>query len=118
MMRAGSLLLLDDTQLHSVAELSRLLEQQTGFTFKEALGKLQVWEKDDDQRFLPEHSREPYLIEMTRRSDRKPRARLDRTVVRIKRIVAWFVPPGKLGRRPAAPATDEPQVGRVGSADH
>jgi predicted O-methyltransferase YrrM len=111
MMRAGSLLLLDDTQLHSVAELSRLLERQTGFTFKEALGKLQVWEKDDDQRFLPEHSREPYLIEMTKRAERKPRARLDRTVIRAKRIVARFVPPGRLGRRPAPSSWDEPQVG-------
>jgi hypothetical protein len=118
MMRAGSLLLLDDTQLHSVAELSRLLDKQTGFTFKEQLGKLQVWEKDDDQRFLPEHSREPYLIEMTRKADRKLRARLERTVMRIKWIVARFVPPGKLGRRPAPSSPDEEQVGRVGSADH
>jgi hypothetical protein len=107
MMRAGSLLLLDDTQLHSVGELSRLLDQQPGFTFKEQLGKLQVWEKDDDQRFLPEHSREPYLIEMTRRANRSRRARIDRTVIRVKRVVARVVPPGRLGRRPAPPAAGD-----------
>ena len=67
MMRSGSLLLLDDIQLYSVAELSRLLEMQPGFTLQEQLGKLQVWEKDDDKPFLPEHSREPYIIEMTKR---------------------------------------------------
>ena len=67
MMRSGSLLPLDDTQLYSVAEPSRLLHMQPGFTLQEVLGKLQVWEKDDDQPFFPEHSREPYIIEMTRR---------------------------------------------------
>ena len=58
---------MDDIQLYSVAELSRLLEMQPGFTLQEQLGKLQVWEKDDDKPFLPEHSREPYIIEMTKR---------------------------------------------------
>lgn len=65
MLRRGSLLLLDDIQLHSVAELSRLLGQQPGFTLKEQLQKLQVWEKDVDQLWLPEHSRQPYIVEMT-----------------------------------------------------
>jgi Methyltransferase domain len=67
MMRAGALLLLDDNQLYSIAELSRLLQQQPGFTLLEELGKLQVWSKDDNQKFLPDHSREPYIIEMTKR---------------------------------------------------
>ena len=66
MMRKGSLLFLDDTQLYSVAEISRLLELQPGFTLREELAKLQIWEKDDNQAFLPEHSREPYIIEQTR----------------------------------------------------
>jgi len=66
MMRTGSLLLLDDLQIYSVAEVSRLLEMQPGFTLREELGKLQIWEKDDNQLFLPEHSREPYIIEQTR----------------------------------------------------
>ena len=66
MMRTGSLLFLDDTQIHSIAEVSRLLEQQPGFTLRDELGKLQVWEKEDNQPFLPEYSREPYILEMTR----------------------------------------------------
>lgn len=66
MMGAGGLLLLDDLQLYSVAELSRLLEQQPGFRFREQLGKLQVWEKEDDQPFLPVHAREPYIMEMSK----------------------------------------------------
>jgi hypothetical protein len=69
MMREGSLLLLDDLQLYSVAELSRLLIQQPGFELRHDFDKLQVWEKTDDEPFLPEHSREPYIIEMTRRAD-------------------------------------------------
>jgi hypothetical protein len=67
MMRAGSLLFLDDLQIYSVAELSRLLSMQPGFTLNEEVGKLQVWTKDDNKPFLPEHSREPYIIEMMNR---------------------------------------------------
>ena len=66
MMRAGSLLFLDDLQLYSVAEVSRLLEMQPGFTRCDEVGKLQIWQKDDNQPFLPEHSREPYIVERTR----------------------------------------------------
>jgi hypothetical protein len=121
MMRAGSLLLLDDTQLHSVAELSRLLEMQPGFTFLEEVGKLQVWKKDDDERFLPEHSREPYIIAMTKRADRTVAQRLRRLVARLRvlvlrgkrlvlrrtfRLAGRIVPPGRLGRRPAPPASE------------
>jgi hypothetical protein len=69
MLHEGSLLLLDDVQLHSVAELSRLLLQQPGYELRDDLEKLQVWEKTDDEAFLPEHSREPYILEMTRRSE-------------------------------------------------
>jgi Methyltransferase domain len=126
MMRAGSLLLLDDTQLHSVAELSRLLKMQPGFTFLEEVGKLQVWKKDDDQRFLPEHSREPYIIAMTKRADRTVAQRLRRLVAlllvlvrRAKRLVlrrtfrllGRIVPPGRLGRPPAPPSSGSTDAG-------
>ncbi len=74
MMREGSLLLLDDVQLYSVAELSRLLRQQPGFELRNDLVKLQVWEKTDDEPFLPEHSSEPYILEMTRRAAQAPAA--------------------------------------------
>ena len=74
MMRKGSLLFLDDIQLYSVAEISRLLEMQPGFTLREELHKLQVWEKDDNEKFLPEHSREPYIIEATKQAAAPPTA--------------------------------------------
>jgi hypothetical protein len=62
----ASLLFLDDLQLHSVAELARLLERQPGFELLEQWGKLQVWRKETDERFLPPHSRQPYIIERSR----------------------------------------------------
>lgn len=64
MLGAGGVLLLDDTQLHSIAELSRLLEMQAGFTLLDQWGKLQVWGKDTDETFLPEHNRQPYIVAM------------------------------------------------------
>lgn len=67
MMRAGALLFLDDLQIYSVTELSRLLAMQPGFTLREEIGKLQVWEKEDNRPFLPEHSREPYILDMMAR---------------------------------------------------
>jgi hypothetical protein len=74
MLREGSLLLLDDVQLYSVAELSRLLQQQPGFELAHDLVKLQVWRKTDDEPFLPEHSSEPYILEMTRQASAAPAA--------------------------------------------
>jgi len=65
MLGTGGLLLLDDLQLHSVAELSRLLEMQPGFTMLDQWKKLQVWEKGHDEPFMPEHSREPYIAQMS-----------------------------------------------------
>lgn len=67
MMRSGSLLFLDDIQIYAVGELARLLEQQPEFSLKEELGKLQVWEKQTDQRFLPGHLREPYIVAMSKK---------------------------------------------------
>lgn len=66
MLRKGGVLLLDDTQLHSVAELSRLLAMQPGFTLLGQHDKLQVWRKETDERFLPKHPLEPYIVEMSR----------------------------------------------------
>ncbi len=74
MLRKGSLLLIDDIQIYAVAELARLLRQQPGFALRHDLVKLQVWEKLDDQPFLPDHSREPYIIEMTRKAASGPSA--------------------------------------------
>lgn len=69
MLGAGGLLLVDDVNLHSVAELSRLLEQQPGFELRHDLEKLQVWEKTDDEPFLPDHSVQPYIMARTRQAE-------------------------------------------------
>lgn len=74
MLGAGGLLLVDDVNLHSIAELSRLLEQQPGFELRHDLEKLQVWEKTDDEPFLPDHSQQPYVMEQTRRAAQGPPA--------------------------------------------
>jgi hypothetical protein len=78
MMRAGGLLFLDDTQMYSVAELTRLLEEQPGFTLREKLDKLHVWEKNDNRRFLPAHSGQPYILQMTKPAGVRRRKRLRR----------------------------------------
>lgn len=62
MLGRGGLLLVDDLQLYSVAELSRLLAEQEEFELIADLGKLQVWKKTVARRFLPDHSREPYIV--------------------------------------------------------
>jgi len=67
MLRRGGILVLDDLQIHSVAELSRLLAEQPEFELAEDLGKLQLWHKTTDRPFLPEHSRQPYILSKTRR---------------------------------------------------
>ena len=48
MMKSGGFLLIDDIELHSVAELARLLSYQTkDFLLTADLGKLKVFEKLD-----------------------------------------------------------------------
>lgn len=66
MLGTGGLLLVDDVNLHSIAELSRLLAQQPGFELRHDLEKLEVWEKTSDELFLPDHSEQPYIMERTR----------------------------------------------------
>lgn len=66
MLRAGGLLLIDDNQIYAIAELSRLLDQQDGFTHFDTVGKLEFWEKSTDDPFLPGHNLEPYIMEMSK----------------------------------------------------
>jgi predicted O-methyltransferase YrrM len=64
--RRGGLIFVDDIQLHSVAELSRLLAEQPGYELVEEIGgKVQVWRKDLERRFLPGHSQQPYIMAST-----------------------------------------------------
>jgi precorrin-6B methylase 2 len=62
MVPKGGLIFIDDVQLYSVAELCRLLAQQPGYELAKDLGKIQVWCKDTDKRFLPGHAAEPYVV--------------------------------------------------------
>lgn len=66
MLGTGGLLLLDDTQLHSVAELSRLLDKQVEYELRDRWGKLEVWEKMSDEKFFADHNKQPYIVEKSR----------------------------------------------------
>jgi hypothetical protein len=48
-----------------VAELGRLLAMQPGFKLVDEVGKLQFWEKQTDEQFLPGHNLEPYIVKMS-----------------------------------------------------
>jgi hypothetical protein len=59
------LLLVDDLQLYAVAELDRLLAEQPGWELERDLGgKLHVWRKTNDARWLPDHAAQPYVTRM------------------------------------------------------
>ena len=80
--REGGLIFLDDIQLYSVAELSRLLAQQPGYELVgDIYGKVQIWRKATDKRFLPGHAQQPYIMEQSARSraDRRSDASCDPT---------------------------------------
>jgi Methyltransferase domain len=65
MMKKGGLLFIDDIQLHSVAELCRLLSYQTNdFRLAADLGKLRVFEKCSDARTLGWWGMQPYIAHL------------------------------------------------------
>jgi hypothetical protein len=62
MLKKGSFLLVDDVQLHSCAELARLLSYQTAqFRLVANLGKLQIFEKITDDPLLGGWGMQPYV---------------------------------------------------------
>jgi len=69
-LRPRGLLLVDDIQLHSVAELARFLQEDPGFELVTTLagGKALVFRKLRDQRFLPDFGGQPYIQRMSRRA--------------------------------------------------
>lgn len=60
-LKMGGYLALDDVQLHSVRQLYLLLKHQPGFDVVADFGKLVVFRKTDDRRFLPEWSKQPFV---------------------------------------------------------
>jgi len=61
MLRRGGVLFVDDLQLHSVAQLFLLLRQQEQFEFNRLDGKLAMFTKLSDERFLPDWRQEPFV---------------------------------------------------------
>ena len=62
LVRAGGLIMVDDVQLHSVAELSRLLKEQPGYEVALELSKSVIFRKLTDARELPGFGHQPYIV--------------------------------------------------------
>jgi hypothetical protein len=66
MLKKGGFLLIDDLELHSVAELVRLLSYQTeDFRLAANLGKLQIFEKLTDAPQLGWWGTQPYVAALS-----------------------------------------------------
>jgi methyltransferase family protein len=61
--RPGGLIMLDDTQLHSVNELVKLLREQPGYEVALDMGKAIVFRKTAVQRELPDFGGQPYIVQ-------------------------------------------------------
>lgn len=62
MLRQGGLLVIDDTQLHSIKELARMLMRQPEFEFVMRSGKTAWFRKITDSRSLPDWAEQPYIV--------------------------------------------------------
>ncbi len=60
-LKQGGYLAVDDIQLHSARQLYLLLKQQPGFEISADLGKLIVFKKTADIRFLPDFLNQPFV---------------------------------------------------------
>jgi hypothetical protein len=76
MLTRDGLLLIDDTQLHSVGELYRMLREQPGFRQLPMAGKLQAFVKEATNPWLPNFRGQPYIMRMGR--DKGPSSSLRR----------------------------------------
>lgn len=77
MLRQGGILILDDLQLHSVAELGRLLHMQPGWVIDtEISGKTLAFKKTSDLGYLPDFSGQPYIKLRSSGSPAKDRLRI------------------------------------------
>jgi hypothetical protein len=54
--------MVDDTQLHPVAELANLLREQWGYEVVLDCGKFVVFRKTTDARELPDFGGQPYVM--------------------------------------------------------
>jgi Methyltransferase domain len=60
--REGSLILVDDIQLHTARELANLLMEQPGFALEEELGKTLIFRKTSNSTSMPEWNHQPYVV--------------------------------------------------------
>jgi hypothetical protein len=65
-LKPGAALFVDDTQIYSVQQLIGLLSEQPGWESKGAVGKLALFEKQSDERFLPEHGGQPFVLRQSK----------------------------------------------------
>ena len=64
MLKKDAYLIIDDNQLYSVRQLSQLLKYQPGWevTYSSSNGKLIIFQKKTDEKFLPDFYEQPYII--------------------------------------------------------
>jgi hypothetical protein len=61
MLKPGGMLMVDDIDIYSLTELSRLLGMQPGFSLVSDLGKARIFRKEFDGTKMPSHREQPYL---------------------------------------------------------
>lgn len=87
MMKKGGFLLIDDIELHSVAELARLLSYQTkDFRLTADLGKLRVFEKLTDDPLLGWWGMQPYVVALSGDGTRRVIDSTLRGMIRLKEL--------------------------------
>ena len=87
MMKKGGFLLIDDIDLHSVAELTRLLSYQTkDFRLTAELGKLRVFEKLTDAPTLGWWEMQPYVVALSGGRIRQVTDRTLAGIIRLKEV--------------------------------
>jgi FkbM family methyltransferase len=66
LVKPDGFIMIDDIQLHSVAELMHLLDRQPGFVRVLDLGKAIVYRRTASERILPDWVHQPYIAEKSR----------------------------------------------------
>jgi hypothetical protein len=94
MMKKGGYLLVDDIDLHSVAELSRLLSYQTtDFRVAADLGKLKVFEKLTDVPSLGWWGKQPYVAVLSGYRTRRAVDRVIRGMIALREMKRKVIRP-------------------------
>jgi hypothetical protein len=62
LLKSGGFLMIDDINLYSIKELTRLLDAQPGFSMQLDLGKARVYRKDFNDDSMPDWFLQPYIV--------------------------------------------------------